>query len=109
MCRNYGLQFASFDTSVEAAQFIAMATANPTLFTAQTHVGGTHMTPGDIKSFVWVATNQPISYPIGWATGEPNDAKMFCLTLQKGKTNIFSFGDVLCDDATVTMKFICQK
>jgi len=108
MCYNYGLKFASLDTATEATQFLAMAKANPTLFTAQTYLGGAHLAAGDMSTFSWVATNQPIGQTIAWASGEPNDPKMYCLAMQK-LSKVFTFIDSPCDDQSLTYKFVCQK
>lgn len=74
-----------------------------------THIGGVSKFVGKHREWYWVGKNTKISYPITFATGQPNNylGRQNCLGISK-EENTFEFQDIDCH-GRFEEKFICQR
>ncbi|KAL1383408.1 hypothetical protein pipiens_013131 [Culex pipiens pipiens] len=74
-CRNYGMQLATITSQADTIDVLLAMSSQGSLTGAGYWIGATNF--GRPNLFVWVLSNMPIWYPIGyqnWAAGEPNNA-----------------------------------
>lgn len=105
ICKDFGLEMATFETLNEYNAVRELCKANSDKFTDYVHVGGMTITGNSTDDWYWL-TGQKISFNLTWTDGEPSfrDKNEFCLSLVKGN---FLFNDIRCSG--VNKKFICQK
>ena len=108
-CKTYDMDLASFDTSYEFSNFVKHAMKSVSMFDKWTHIGGISKVVGKNREWYWINGNKRISYPMVFATGQPNNylGRQNCLGISK-EEKTFEFQDIDCH-GRFEEKFLCQK
>ena len=108
-CKTYEMDLAQFENAYEFSNFLKFAMKKYHHFEKWTHIGGISRFSGKNREWFWVGKNSKISYPLQFATGQPNNylGRQNCLGISK-EENTFEFQDIDCH-GRYEEKFICQK
>jgi hypothetical protein len=108
-CKSYDMDLAQFETSYEFSNFVKFAMKSSFYFDRWTHIGGISRFKENHREWFWVGKNSPISYPLQFATGQPNNylGRQNCLGISK-EEKTFEFQDIDCH-GRFEEKFICQR
>jgi hypothetical protein len=105
------MDLAQFETSYEYSNFVKSAMKSFYYFHKWTHIGGISKIVGKNphREWYWVGKNTKVSYPLNFASGQPNNylGRQNCLGISK-EEKTFEFQDIDCH-GRFEEKFICQK
>lgn len=108
ICKTYGMDIATFETSKQMIAVSEMCTKNSEkITTGAAHVGATTLTGGSKTDWYWVTTGEKISYSIKWLPFEPNNVGGAEQCLLIGGEE-FLYNDINCNGPN-EYQFICEK
>lgn len=99
----------SLDTVAEMNNFTAIYLAKKTILTGFVLIGGVESIPANAKSYVWITTGKPISYPIPWIAANPDNSGgvEWCLSIDS-KPSTVQYNDYNCGGPN-QVSFICEQ
>ena len=69
-CKTYGMDLATFDSSLEFSNFLKHAMKSVSYFNKWTHIGGVSKFVGKHRDWYWITTNRRVTFNMQFAVGQ---------------------------------------